>query len=148
MTFFKRHFAKLTGTGKESELAEAFEALDEAKNLFVHDGLFEADAFDLVSKPIRTALTKNPQGLSRILQDGQGTARDWVFAQISNIAGDHLESGHFHIYRGVLSTVGPGPALLKIFDRCNDILVESGHIDQEYCSEQKRMLRKNMKEMG
>ena len=31
-----------------------------------------------------------------------GTPREWVYIQIGNVAGDMLESGQYHIYRGVL----------------------------------------------
>lgn len=73
---------------------------------------------------------------------------DWVHAGLSNVAGSLLETGWYHIHRGVLNPLGPGPALLRIFDRCNEEMVRSDHVDAEYAAEQKRPLRQNVAEVG
>ena len=59
-----------------------------------------------------------------------------------------LESGQYHIYRGVLNPMGPGEDLLKMFDATYDELVHMKAIDPGYANKQKAALRKNMKDVG
>ncbi len=114
---------------KSREVQQALAVLEEAERKFVHQGLFDSDAFDLVTGPIEKALLERPLALEQLLKEARGTPREWVYAQISNIAGDHLESGRFHLYRGLLNSLGPGHALLRISYGSLDELVALGHID-------------------
>ena len=118
-------FGLIKSKQKPKEIIEALEVLKEAEKRLVANGLFDQEAFDLVREPIKKLLKTHPDVIVKLFREHPdlGTPRDWVYAQISNIAGDLLESGKFHIYGGLLSTVSPGPALLRMFDICYDELI-------------------------
>ena len=67
---------------------------------------------------------------------------------IANTSGDMVESGQYHIYRGVLNPMGPGEDLLNIFDSAMDELVKLGDIDEKNAQVQKEALRKNIQGVG
>ncbi|MDR3568256.1 MAG: hypothetical protein P4L43_09540 [Syntrophobacteraceae bacterium] len=134
--------------GRYSDAVQlALNAIDEARSRFVRIGIYDEEAFDLAVAPILKLLKSDPgRFLKALANHPDPSPRDWVYAMLSNVAADLLESGGYHIYRGLLSAVGM--ALLTIFEGCDDELIKSGHIDAEYAAEQKRILRKNIKEMG
>lgn len=69
-----------------------------------------------------------------------------VYNAIANLAGDMVESGHYHAYRGVLNIDGKN--LLRLFDFAIDGLVATGSIDSVYANKQKAELRKNIQDVG
>lgn len=79
----------------------------------------------------------------------RGTApRELGFTQIANLAGNLVESGHYHVWRGVLTPLDDGPNLLRLFDAALDELVRIGALDTHKASEQKRIVRKNIADVG
>ena len=103
----------------------------------------------MVRSIIEKALLTKPADLVRDIQESSGrTPREWVYSQIGNIAGNLLETGQYHIYRGVLNPMGPGGDLLKMYDATYDELVQMKAIDQDYANEQKEALRKNIQNVG
>ncbi len=136
MNFLKKAFAP-------KEVKAAFGALDEAAYKF------QTDAFQMVRKVIERNLLANPDALVGVVRESGGrTPREWIYSQIGNIAGDMLESGQYHIYRGVLSPMGPGADLLKMFEATYDELVQMKAIDVDYANGQKATLRKNIAGVG
>ena len=136
MNFLKKAFAP-------KEVKAALGALDEAAYRF------QTEAFQMVRNVIERYLLANPDALVRVIQESGGrTPREWVYSQIGNVAGDMLESGQYHIYRGALNPMGPGEDLLKMFDATYDELVQMKAIDSDYANEQKAALRKNIQGMG
>src|SRR4030042_2374008 len=114
------------------EAKEGLGALDEAEHRF------QNEAFKMVRHVIEKSVTANPDTLvSMIRESGGRTPREWVYSQIGNIAGDLLESGQYHIYRGVLNPMGPGNDLLKMFDATYDELLQMKAVDENYATEQK-----------
>lgn len=82
------------------EIKAAFAALEEADYKFQT----EKWTFQIVRREIENILLKNPDALVRVIRKSGGrTPREWVYSQIGNIAGDMLESGNHHVYRGVLN---------------------------------------------
>lgn len=59
-----------------------------------------------------------------------------------------LESGQYHIYRGVLNPMGPGKDLPMMFDATYDELVQMKAIASDYAEQQKAALRENIKGVG
>jgi len=136
MRFLKRAFAP-------KEVKAALGALDEAGYRF------QTEAFQMVRNVIEKSLLSNPDALVQVIkQSGGRTPREWVYSQIGNIAGDMLESGQYHIYRGVLNPMGPGEDLLKMFDETYDELLQMKAIDSDFAQEQKADLRKNIQDVG
>jgi len=136
MNFLKKVFAP-------NEVKAALGALDEAAYRF------QTEAFQMIRRVIEKSVLTNPNEMVRAIRESAGrTPREWVYSQIGNIAGDMLESGQYHIYRGVLNPMGPGEDLLKMFDATYDELVHMKAIDSDYANKQKAALIKNMKDVG
>jgi len=69
-----------------------------------------------------------------------------VYNAMANLVGDMVDSGHYHVYRGVLNIDGKN--LLRLFDFAIDGLVATGSIDSVYANKQKAELRKNIQDVG
>jgi hypothetical protein len=125
------------------EVKAAFAALEEAAYKFQN----EKWTFQIIRKGIEKNLLLNPNVMVRqIQQSGGRTPREWVYSQIGNIAGDMLETGTHHVYRGILNETGND--LLKMFDATYDELVQMKAADLEYATKQKQTLRSSIREVG
>jgi len=125
---------------KESEIDEAFAILDEGKNKF-------GTEFDSVREQVEKAIHSDTKKFLEVVRKGR-TVRKYIYSTIANISGDMVESGQYHIYRGVLNPMGPGEGLLKIFDWAMDELVKLGDTDTENAEKQKKAIRENIKSVG
>lgn len=107
MKFLKKTFSP-------KEVRAALGVLDEAACRF------DTNAFESMHCIIEKILLSKPDDFVSLIKQSGHTPREWVYSQISNIAGDMLESGQHHIYRGTLNPIGPGNVLLQMFDVCYD----------------------------
>jgi hypothetical protein len=112
---------------------------------------FDNKTFEEVIRPeIEKSILQNPQKVKQVIK--KIPPREWVYGTIANISGDLLESGRYHVYRGVLASdldgIGPGKDLLKIFDEATDELVKIGNIKEEWAKKQKKQLQENIKTVG
>lgn len=106
---------------------------------------FDNKTFEKVIKPkIDKSVRQNPKKLKEIIK--KIPPREWVYSIIANISGDLLESGTYHIYRGLL--MEEGEDLLKIFDEATEELVRIGSIEKGWAENQRRQLRENIKTVG
>ena len=128
----------------KKEVKEAFEILEEASKKFA----FASYGFDLVKAHAEKSILSEAKQLTKSVQNGTVTVRKYVYSLITYISGNLVSSGQYHIYRGVLSPMGPGEDLLKILDLGLDELVTMGDISKEEAAEQKEVVRKNIEEMG
>jgi len=128
----------------KKEVKEAFEILEEASKKFA----FASYGFDLVKAHAEKSILSEAKQLTKSVQSGKVTVRKYVYSLITYISGNLVSSGQYHIYRGVLSPMGPGEDLLKILDSGLDELVAIGDISKEEAAEQKEVVRKNIEEMG
>ncbi len=109
---------------------------------------FNSEAFKLVRSRIEKAfLTNHHAFISQIKKTGK-TPRQQVYLAIMNIAGNYLESGQFHLHRGVLNPLGPANDLLHLFDTAIDRLVQSGAENEDIAQAAKTGLRENLKSVG
>ncbi len=134
MSFFKKIFG-----GREIKVA--YGVLDEA-NLRLDN-----QEFTLVRSKIEEFLNKHPNDIVNLIKSGT-SPRQWAYSSIANVAGDLLESGQFHIYRGVLNPTGQGPNLLKLYDSAVEELVNMGAIDLSSAEIERKALRDSMKNVG
>ena len=125
----------------DHEVKEAIKILDEV------DNKLKKDSFKLVKKHVQDSIISDPQQFLGVVRNGR-SVRKYVFSQIANVSGDLVESGHYHIYRGVLNPIGPGEDLLDIFDLATDELFKLGDCDKKFASKQKKNIRKIIQEMG
>ena len=131
---FKKSFSK-------KEVKEAIGILKEASQEFGSGG------FDLVKEHIEKSILSNTNQFIDVVRKGR-SVRKYVYSMIANISGDMVESGQYHIYRGVLNSMGPGEDLLKIFDAAMTELVRLGDSDVENANKQKAAVRENIKTVG
>jgi hypothetical protein len=123
------------------EVKDVLRVLDEAELRF------QTEAFNIVRNVIDNFIASTPDALVSMIHESDGrTPREWVYNQLGNIAGDLLESGRYHIYRGVL--MGTGNDLLKMFDATCDELLQMKAVDADYANKQKATLRENIQRVG
>jgi len=125
----------------KKEVKEAIGILEEASQKFGSGG------FDLVKEYVEKSILSDPKQFMDVIRKGR-SARKYVYSMIANVSGDMVESGHYHIYRGILNPMGPGEDLLKIFDSAMDELVKLGDTDTKNAEEQKEAVRKNIQDIG
>lgn len=128
-------------TFSENEVKEAIGILEEASQKFGSGG------FNLVKENVEQSIFSDTKQFIDVVRKGRAV-RKYIYSMIANVSGDMVESGHYHIYRGVLNPMGPGEDLLKIFDSAMDELVELGETDTKNAEEQKEAVRNNMQNMG
>jgi len=123
------------------EIKEALGILEEA------ECEFSSKDFNLIKGHIKKILHSHPDKFVEMIKQGE-TPRQWVYSTISNIAGDLVESGNYHIYRGVINPAGIGNELLKIYNKAIDKLVEIKVLDNERAKKEKAALQENIKSVG
>jgi len=126
-------------TEQPKEVCSALDILDEAKYKL------DSPAFEKVQRCVKLAIQENISDVVRIIREEQ-PPRHYVYSMIANVSGDWLESGEYHMYRGVLNPMGEG--MLKLFDTTVDELVLIGACDKKFAKEQKKGVRANIKTVG
>lgn len=123
------------------EVRVAFGVLDEIGFEFNNEG------FHILRNIIEDLYLKFSKDIATDARNGL-TPRRQIYTSIGNIAGDLLESGRYHMYRGVLNPLGPGGDFLRLYNFALDNLVQSGAIDEEFAKEQRTGLQENIKNVG
>lgn len=104
--------------------------------------------FALVREVIERSALDNPEPLVHAVRAGL-SPHQAVYTQLANVAGDHLESGRFHVHRGVLDpTSATAKSLLQLHDSALDDLVSEGFISSTQAEKQKRDLRTALSQVG
>jgi len=132
MSIFNRLFPS-------KEMKMVIRAMKEAENVLNNY------SFYIIKNVILKNIYNNPKKVSENLKKSSSTI-EWVYSIISNISGDYVESGHYHMYRGMLNSQGQD--LLKLFDDSTDELLKMGAIDETFAKEQKNMVRLNIRHVG
>ena len=70
----------------------------------------------------------------------------YLASTLSNIIADYLESGQFHLYRGILSP--DGEAMYKMLLLQLNIQKDAGEIDSAYIDHYLRVLKSNISDVG
>jgi hypothetical protein len=135
MRFLRKLFAP-------KEVRTALAVLEEA------DYTFDTEAFRLVRSEIERTILARPADFAKAVQSEGIPPRQCVYHAISNITARHLTSGRYHVYRGVLNTLGPGPDLLRLFYAALDELVRIGAENADSARKQKASIREEMKSVG
>lgn len=130
-----------TASRQKPEIQEALRVFDEAARTFGKGG------FDLVRTKAERILLEDPAPFVDAVRKGW-SVRKCIYTSIANISGDMVESGQYHIGRGVLNSMGLGKDLLNIFDSALDELVRLGARSKEKAQERKQGIRRNIEEIG
>lgn len=131
---FKRIFAS-------KEVKAVLGVLDEA------DQKFDCHVFQTVKSQIEKGVLSQSDAVRAKIQNGL-SPRQAVYSMIANMAGDLVESGNYHVYRGVLNPLTGGEDLLRIFDASVDEMVQCGAVGADEAAEQKAGVRENIKSVG
>lgn len=105
------------------------------------------DAFDLLCRRIEEEFIGDYSIVTSMVEKGV-SPRQQVYFAIANLAGDYLESGNYHIYRGTLNPMGIGNDILRLFDMSIDNLLKESAINQEEAKAQKSEIREIIKNVG
>ena len=108
---------------------------------------FACAAFRVIREQVEPMILARPKEFAEIVRRGT-PVRQWVLGAVSNVAGDLVESGRYHIYRGVLDRMGPGEDLLRVYDSTIDEAVRLGFVDANWGEKQKVGLRRNIEAVG
>lgn len=122
------------------EVGEAIDTIDEIR---ADLEISENTALDRVEGILREDVKKS----AAVLKES-ANAKQWVYSTVADIAGDNVESGEHHLYRGVLNPNGPGPDYLKIYKYCLKKLAAIGAIEESKADEETNALLANMKTVG
>jgi len=106
---------------------------------------FNCSIFETVRNILENDFLNNSREVVDLAKQGV-SPRVQVYNAMSNLVGDMVESGHYHVYRGVLNIDGQN--LLRLFDFATDSLVTAGSIDSVFANKQKAELRKNIRDVG
>ncbi len=106
----------------------------------------ENESFDLIKVHFEKAIRKKAKTIMDTIQKNNSTPLAWIYGITSNISGNMVESGNYHIYRGVLNE--EGQRLLKLFDDSTNKLLDMGMIEKNYATNQKNTIRENIKGVG
>lgn len=136
----KKFFSKSKQTVSKNSLQTLMDELNKAEKHLNNE------SFHLIKGRIVKGIRKDPKSISDIIYNNKSSSTAWIYGVISNIAGDYVESGEYHIYRGVLNPVGND--LLKLFDGAINNLLEIGIIENDYAKQQKKAVRENIKGVG
>jgi hypothetical protein len=108
---------------------------------------FDETAFRLVSERVNSVIMLDAKQFAEMIESGR-SLEHWLWGAIANSAGELVESGQFHLSRGVLYPLGPGEELVRIFDIASEALGSLGIAKPEYTQRQKEALRKNIATVG
>ena len=108
---------------------------------------FDYPVFDMVKKQIKRAVLAHPKDAASNIRKGL-SPQQAIYSMIANIAGDHAESGNYHLYRGVLNPLTGGEDLLRIFNTAVDEMVVIGAVEPEEAEDAKEGIRENIRTAG
>lgn len=134
-----------------SEIKKSF-ASKEAKGVI--DVLNEIEkkignsGFDHIKTEVEKILLAQPKKSYKQAVEKNVSPHEIVYTTIAKVAAYHVGSGNYHIYRGVLNTMGPGEDLLKLFDLAIDELVKMDAIDSKQAKQHKKDVREEIEMMG
>lgn len=127
---------------------KSLKALESIKEKF-SDAVFDEYFYNQLKEKIKSA--KRNVDYAKYFESH--TVREWLYAEINNIAGDMIESGEHHIYRGLLSPLGK--RILWYYNKSLTKLVklqakdENGTlIDKDYAANQYKTMLGIIKDLG
>ena len=109
---------------------------------------FDDIFFRLIKNHVEKAILSNPNELLESIKNNNTTPYQAVYSMMLNRGMDLLESGNYHIYRGVLNPCNNGPKILQFTELCIDELINSGGFSATDGETVRRNIREMIKETG
>lgn len=106
----------------------------------------KSSSFDALVKPRIVNLLKDVDKTVCSIQNDGISPRNLIFLLTSNVAGELVSSGWYHVYRGVLSM--QGQELLNIFNIAVKELEKSGLHTKEESEKDFEWIKNEIKSMG
>jgi len=126
-------------------LSKEIKAMDQV--LVEAGNKFNQEAFSSIKSIIHEAISAEPNQFKNAIRVSK-SLHQYVYTLIANIAGDEVESGRHHLYRGVLNPLGLGKEYLHIYKSCLNELVSLNAIDNVQAEEELNALLQNIKTVG
>ena len=126
-----------------AEVKICLRTLEDVKSLF--SNLLCSDS---VLEPVRALLLdrKSKSYLLKAIYEVNNSPKNIVLYAIVQQCKFLLSSGHYHVYRSLLS--GEGSGIRAVFEIALDELVKSGFANKEQAFEQRSELRELIKDVG
>ena len=103
-----------------------------------------SEAFALVKREVLANLDK----WKALIDKEKDRPEVCPYVMLMWVAGNHLQSGEHHTYRGLLSPLGLGNDLLRIFDASVDELFKLGALEADAMQGMKETIRARIKGAG
>jgi len=138
-------FGNLFDNDLRSAQKVLLENLDEIEKKYNNNSFF-------ILKDVLIEIIKHEKQALKIMDISKnlpGNIHEFFHGSINQMTGDDLESGKFHVYRGMLNLIGMD--FLDMFDKSLDFMWElkaKGISSEEYIKEQKAVIRSNIKQVG
>ncbi len=126
---------------KPDEIQSVLDKLKEAEKKF------NSPSFPIIVNMVKGAISEAPDKIVSMVRESK-SVHQTVYIMIANVAGDEVESGKHHMYRGVLNPLGDGNELLRIYNLALDELVKIGYVSAENARANKKAILENIKEVG
>jgi hypothetical protein len=120
---------------------QVLEELENVRSLFPNHEV----GYMLVRRELEVQIRRNAKGVAKHLKTGP-SPRDWLISMMATCAADMVETGRFHVYRGVLNP--NGNELLAVTRLCGEEMVRLGAIDAEFLAKQMKTIGENVRDMG
>lgn len=102
--------------------------------------------FLAIEKYIKRLINDNKKDINNDLESNDFKPEQFIYSEICNISAALAASGHYHIYRGMLSPVGE--ELFKVYKFGINKLIGLGFITKELASTKVHILLENINEVG
>jgi hypothetical protein len=103
-------------------------------------------ALDLIKGELRQTIISNSATIEKKISQNDISSLALAYTSIKNLAGAYLQSGRYHVYRGVLSM--QGQALKSLFAYSSNKLIDLRTLTGEQVAEQLRMLDDDIRGVG
>jgi hypothetical protein len=125
---------------RPKEVSAVLTAIDAESKILGHSA-----AFIQVSEIVKKNVLKNKGDVVRSVQSGT-PATVVALCEIANVSGDLVESGSFHIYRGILGLYGQ--TVLDLYISAMKRLVDVGAMSQDVHEKEIAFLKANIQSVG
>lgn len=134
-------FEKSSVSGEVLAVMAVLDSIDTTEQ-----GFSQLMVFPEVKKKAKERILKHAELITKLMVKNKSSPEAVVYAWIANVSGDMLESGEYHVYRGIVDILGE--QLLEIFDIATDKYAAHGEIDAVRAAKEKEAIRQNIKMMG
>ena len=128
---------------KPKEIKNCLSAIDAIE---LHCGAQLMFGSEIVAARAKKMLAQRREEVVAMLRAGTATPHALALVLFRNESRGMVTSGHYHVYRGVLSTVGSG--LLKIFEYADAELVRVGHTPAESSANNRLIIKDEIAKWG